>query len=392
MQLDKKTVRTVLQILCGTILFAWCLVNHEAFFAFLRFCLSVLTPFFIGLAVAFILNVPMRAIENRLFSKDRWKKRKGTGRVCSLCLTLLAFFLIVAAVICVVVPQLKDTFGVISVGMPSLLARIEIWGKEISGIFPSLADDIYQLTTNITYDKVLSTLTGFFSSGAVGNLLGSTVNIATSVVGGVVDFFIGIVFAFYILAQKEKLGVSVRKVLYAWCGVKAADETLYVAGMANRVFSHFISGQCLEAVILGSLFFISMSLFGFPYAMLVSVVITVTALIPIFGAFIGCGVGVFLMLVQNPMQAVWFVVLFLTLQQIEGNFIYPRVVGSSIGLPAMWVLLAVTLGGSLAGVIGMLLMVPTASVCYALFRENTNRRLTSQAIPPEKYQKPPSAR
>lgn len=391
LQLDKKTVRTVLQILCATILFAWCLVNHEAFFGAVRFVVGLLTPFFLGLSVAFILNVPMRAIERALFSSARWQKKKSRGRIFSLLLTLTAFLLVAVGVFWIVVPQMRDTFVLIGEGLPSMFARLENWGREMAGIFPSLSDEIANLTSNISYDKLLKTLTGFFSSGALGNLLGSTVNIATSVVGGVMDFFIGLVFAFYILAQKERLGVSVRKVLYAWFGIPFTDRVLYVSSMSSRIFSHFISGQCLEAVILGSMFFVSMSIFRFPYAMLVSVVIAVMALIPIFGSFIGCGVGTFLMLVQNPMQAVWFVVLFLALQQIEGNFIYPRVVGGSIGLPPMWVLLAVTAGGSIAGVMGMLLMVPTASVLYALLRENTNRRLAEQAVPAEKYQTPPSA-
>lgn len=389
MQLDKKTVRTVLKILCGTILFAWCLVNHEAFFSFLRFITGLATPFLLGLTIAFVLNVPMRALETRLFSRTPLGKKKGLCRIVSLVCTLALFVLLAAGVFWVVVPELRDTAALIVEGLPSLFARLEVWGEQLSAVFPSLKEEISSLTGASGYVKLVELLSQLLSSGFAGNLLGSTVTLATGVVSSVTNFFIGMIFAFYVLSQKEKLGVQVRKVLYAWCGTSCSDHLLYVSAMSNRIFSNFISGQCLEAVILGSMFFVSMSILRFPYAMLVAVLISVMALIPIFGAFIGCVVGTFLILVQNPMQALWFLVLFFVLQQIEGNFIYPRVVGSSIGLPPMWVLLSVTVGASLGGIAGMLLMVPAASVAYALLRENTNRRLAEQAIPADKYKNPP---
>ena len=155
--------------------------------------------------------------------------------------------------------------------------------------------------------------------------------------------------------------------------------------MANRTFSNFLSGQCLEAVILGSLFFITMSIFQFPYALMISVLIAFTALIPVFGAFIGCFIGAFLILLVNPIRAIWFVVLFLCLQQFEGNVIYPKVVGGSVGLPAIWVLVAVTLGGSMMGVVGMLIYIPAFSVAYSLIREAVKKRLQNKQIPREKY-------
>ena len=167
--------------------------------------------------------------------------------------------------------------------------------------------------------------------------------------------------------------------------VPRADRFIYIADLTEQTFSRFLTGQCLEAMILGMMFFVSMTLLRFPYAMLVAVLVAITALIPMFGAFIGCFIGAFLILVVNPMQAFWFVLLFMLLQQIEGNLIYPRVVGSSIGLPAMWVMVAVTVGGSTMGILGMLLMVPAASVIYALARENTERRLLRRQVPPDRY-------
>lgn len=384
MQFDKKTVKTILGILCGAILFAWCLVNNQVFFGLLHSLLSLLAPFLIGLAVAFVLNVPTRAIETRLFRGARWKDRPAVPRICSLVLSIVLVLLICVLVTFIVVPEVASTFALIGEGFPSFLARVQNWADDLIVSFPAIGEQLSDLA-NGSWEKLLGSVKNFVESGAAGNLLGSTVTIASSVVGGVFNFFIGFIFAIYILLQKEKLAVQGKKLFYAWMGVRHTDRFLYVLALSNKVFSNFLTGQCLEAVILGAMFFVSMTILRFPYAMLVAVLISVTALIPIFGAFIGCFVGAFLMLVQNPMQAVWFVVLFLVLQQIEGNLIYPKVVGSSIGLPAMWVMVAVTVGGSTLGIVGMLLMVPIASVAYALLRENTDRKLAEREIPKEKY-------
>ena len=196
-------------------------------------------------------------------------------------------------------------------------------------------------------------------------MLNSAFTVTKTVISSLVNFFIGFVFACYILLQKEKLSVQIRKVLYAFLPQKAVRQTMKVASLSYRTFANFVTGQCLEAVILGTMFFVIMSIFRFPYALLVGVVIAFTALIPIFGAFIGCVVGAFLNLVVNPMQALGFIILFLVLQQIEGNLIYPHVVGSSVGLPSIWVLVAVTIGGSLMGVVGMLVFIPLSSVAVS---------------------------
>lgn len=384
MQFDKKTIKTILGILCGAILFAWCLVNNQVFFGLLHSLLGLLSPFLIGLAIAFVLNVPTRAIESRLFRGTRWKQRPALPRIFSLVTSIVLVLLIFVLVTFIVVPEVASTFSLIGEGFPTFLARVQVWADDLIVSFPSLGEQLSDLA-NGSWEKMLSSVKNFIDSGAAGNLLGSTVNIASSVVGGVFNFFIGFIFAVYILLQKEKLAVQGKKLCYAWLGLRHTDRMLYIFTLSNKVFSNFLTGQCLEAVILGSMFFVSMTILRFPYAMLVAVLISVTALIPIFGAFIGCFVGAFLMLVQNPMQAVWFIVLFLVLQQIEGNLIYPKVVGSSIGLPAMWVMVAVTVGGSTLGIVGMLLMVPIASVVYALLRENTDRRLAEREIPKEKY-------
>ena len=217
-------------------------------------------------------------------------------------------------------------------------------------------------------------------------ILSSSFSLVGSVVSGIVSFLIGVVFSVYVLFQKEKLSVQAKKILYALLPEKKADRAVAIGKLSNQVFSSFLSGQCLEACILGAMFVIVMSILRMPYAMLIGIVIALTALIPIVGAFIGCAVGMFLIVMVSPVQAVWFLVLFLVIQQVEGNLIYPRVVGGSIGLPSMWVLAAVSVGGSLFGITGILIFIPLCSVCYALFRDFVHKRLRKRKVKKEKYE------
>ena len=182
------------------------------------------------------------------------------------------------------------------------------------------------------------------------------------------------------MLQKERLSVQARKILYAYFPQKRVEKVLSICSLTYDTFSHFLTGQCTEAVILGAMFFVVMGILRLPYALLVGILIAFTALIPIFGAFIGCIVGAFLIFMVNPAQALVFVVVFFILQQIEGNFIYPHVVGNSVGLPSIWVLAAVTVGGSMMGIVGMLIFIPAGSVIYALFRENVYQRLQRKKI------------
>ena len=222
----------------------------------------------------------------------------------------------------------------------------------------------------------------FFRNGA-GSVLNSTLTAARSIVSGLTTFFISFVFAVYILLQKEKLSVQAKKVLFAFARKGRAEATLEVLALTYNTFSSFLTGQCVEAVILGSMFVVTMTILKLPYALLVGILIAFTALIPIFGAFIGCVVGAFLIFMVDPVKALIFIVMFLVLQQIEGNLIYPHVVGSSVGLPSIWVLAAVTIGGNLLGIVGMLIFIPLVSVVYALFREIVYLKLKQRKISPE---------
>lgn len=384
MKLDKKTLQRLGLGLAGLILFAWCLDNNKVVFRLLGTLVGMLAPFLIGLVIAFILNVPMHALERGLFrgARARGGRAAGAARMASFALTLVLLLGGAGLISFIVIPEMGNTFALLGRQMPAFLQRVQQQAKALEAWLPQVEDLVQSL--ELDWKSIAESAMGFLQSGAT-SILGSTFSIATSVFNGVFNFFMGFIFAVYILFRKEHLAVQARRMLYAWMPVPRADRIIYVASMTERTFSKFLTGQCLEAMILGLMFFVSMTLLRFPYAMLVAVLVAVTALIPMFGAFIGCFVGAFLILVVSPIQALWFVLLFMVLQQIEGNLIYPRVVGSSIGLPAMWVMVAVTLGGSTMGVLGMLIMVPAASVIYALARENTEHRLLRRQVPADRY-------
>lgn len=385
-EFNSKNIKIIAGLAGGSILFAWALRNLSEVSRYIGILVGIVAPFLVGLCIAFILNVPMRAVESELFPlkmKKKHAKLYRARRPISLVFTLLLVVAVIFLVLFIVIPEIGRTFQTLKTGFPVFVDRFRNWWGTITERLPEL--NAWVARVQPEWDKILETTFGFLQNGAT-SIFHSTMGIATSVFSGILNFFIGIVFAVYLLLRKEILARQSKKMLYAYLPEPAADETIRICKLANRTFSKFISGQCLEAVILGILFFIAMTIFRFPYAMMISVLVAFTALIPIFGAFIGCSVGIFLILVSNPIQALWFLILFLVLQQLEGNFIYPRVVGNSVGLPAMWVMTAVILGGSILGVVGMLVMVPLCSVLYALLRESVNKKLRKKQTPPDKFQ------
>ena len=380
---NKKFLRNVLGIASFCILLYWGLQNMDQVAGFLSTVGGLLLPFLLGAAMAFILNVPMRAIETHLP-----QKLQRAHRGISLVLTLAAVVGVVMVVSLLVLPQLKNTVQTIAARMPAFWAQAQQWANELMIRYPELADWLSE-AGNLNLRNVTQQVMDWLKNGGLA-LVGNTVTAATGIISGFVNFFIALIFAIYLLFQKETLSRQGRMLLFAWMRPEHAEKVLEVVRLANKTFSNFLSGQCLEACILGALFAVGMLLFRMPYVLLVSVLVAVTALIPVFGAFIGCFVGAFLILIQNPMQAVVFVILFLVIQQIEGNLIYPRVVGGSVGLPSVWVLAAVTLGGSMFGVVGMLVMIPLCSVLYSLLRTATRERLRSRGVEKAKYMLDPA--
>ncbi len=340
------------------ILFYLALHNITSVIAVVGDFLWMFLPFYIGGAIAFILNVPMSFIERKIFGKTKLKQ--GPKRFLSFFATLVGLCLAVYIVNELVLPKLEEPIdNLVYVQFPKSVQLVQEWLLIAEEYLPLLPLD------RLNWDSLVQDGISLVQ-GAASGMLTHTVGIVGNIISGVTTAFIGIVFAIYILFQKERLARNFKKLFYSILPVKVVDRTLEILRLANDTFANFLSGQCMEALILGTMFFITMAIFRLPYALLMGVIISVTALIPIFGAFIGLGIGAFLIVLQNPWQALGFIILFLILQQIEGNLIYPYVVGNTVGLPAIWVLVAVSLGGTMLGILGMILYIPLFSVAYAL--------------------------
>ena len=386
-EIDKKTLRRIFLGICGIIVFYWLLTESDRVSGVFGAISSLFSPFAIGGVLAFILNVPMRGIETKLLAKV---KKSGLRRVIAVIMALFAVMLVISLVFWLLIPQIVETVNALVPALYDFL--MDAQDKAISFLDdnPELMDwlkantDIESMNWATIAKDALSKL-GNVAYTVVGGAITAIGSVFTGVFNGVISF----VFCIYCLCQKETLARQGRKLLYAFFKEKNADQIVRILRLTNSTFSNFLSGQCVEVCILGSLFAIFMAIFRMPYIPLISVLIAVTAFIPIVGAWIGCTLGAFLIFVESPVLALWFVVMFIVIQQLENSLIYPRVVGTSVGLPGMWVLLAVAVGGDLMGVAGMFLMIPMASVLYALIREYTNKRLVNANIDPEKLQPQP---
>ena len=387
MEFNRKNMKSLMLLIAFGIVLFLGLQNIAILFGAVRTVLHLLLPFIIGGVIAFILNVPMRAIERTLFpdtEKPGPRRYKKFSRPVSLVLTLAAVVGVLTLLIFTVWPQLTNSVGMLRASMPEFANRLTEWGNDLVARYPEIEDYVYQAIKSlesVNWAEQLQNLLSFLRNG---NLLDSTFSVASSIIGGITNAVLGMIFAIYVLLQKERLAANMKKLLYAWTPERHADTVIDIARLTQKTFSKFISGQVLEACILGGMFLIAMTICHMPYAVVIGLVIAVTALIPIFGAFIGCFLGAFLILITNPVQALWFIILFLVLQQIEGNLIYPHVVGNSVGLPSIWVLVAVTTGASTMGILGMLINIPLFSVIYTLLRRYTNREVGRKHIDPHK--------
>jgi predicted PurR-regulated permease PerM len=386
MQIDKKVMHRLFALVAGSIVFAWLVLDTSRATALFQAAWSTVAPFVFGAGIAFVFNVPMRALENQL--KDI--RKEGLRRILAILLTLFILFLIIMFVFELLVPQIRETVEALTARIPVFVERAAANIMVFVDNNPELEE--YILETNnleqLDWPTILQNLLKVVAD-SVSKLMGGAVNVIGNITGALVNAVISIVFALYCLTNKDVLAGQGRRLAYALLSEKNADRVIRIMRLTNVTFSNFISGQCLEACILGALFAVVMAILKLPYIPLVSVIIAVTALIPVVGAFVGCIVGAFFILVNDPLQAVTFVAMFLVLQQLENNLIYPRVVGTSIGLPGMWVLVAVTIGGEIMGVGGMFIMIPLVSVLYALAKEYTDKRLAEKGVPSEKLNPEP---
>ena len=369
------TPRSLTMSLTVVVLVYFALNRSAEIVTYLEHILAVAMPLLLGMAIAYLLNLPMRTIER--FLGRRWPGR--WLRPFSLILTVLVTLLVLAAILALVVPQVVASISDLSSRLPSLLAQTQTWINQTTADHPWLND--LASTLKLSSADLLTWFPALLQ-GQGGSWLNSTVNWLASAFGGVVSLILSLIFAIYLLLAKEKLQHQSLRLLAAIVTPQTGSRIRSVLALSHQTFGAFFAGQFLEAILLGAIFLVILAVFQFPYALLIAVLIAVTALIPMVGAYIALVVGAFLILLINPWQALAFVILFLVIQQLENNLIYPRVVGSSIGLPALWVLAAVVIGGGLFGVMGMILFIPLMSVAYNLVRQwvaiRESARLTAQ--------------
>ena len=379
MDLGDLSIKKIRELIVFTALLVVALWKFDVVLDVLKTIGQIIFPFVLGGAIVFVINVPMSFLEKKIFEnvKKENKAVRKLARPVSLLLTIVLVVGVIALVMIGVIPQLTKTMGSLMINITDFIPQIKIWIRD----FFHDNREIMKLVDQVQFkpDQAIRWGISLLGNGA-GNMMNTTVSAVGSVVSGLATFFIAFSFACYVLFQKEKLHVQVRKVLFAFLPKQKAEAFLKVCSLTYRTFANFLTGQCLEAVILGCMFVVTLSILRMPYALLIGVLIAFTALIPIFGAFIGCAVGSFLIFMVSPKQAIIFIIVFLVLQQIEGNLIYPHVVGESVGLPSIWVLAAVTIGGNLMGIVGMLVFIPLLSVVYTIFRKVVYQRLKKRHI------------
>ena len=379
MVFDQDDVKRIKQMILFSILLIVAFWKYEVIFQMFSYILKIFFPFLLGGAIAFVLNVPMNFLEKKISSSKKDSSKKISLkmiRFISLGIVVVSVVCIVGVILFILIPRLIHTFQNIGNQLDLFWNSISLYFDKI-GKWTAMLDWV-----GVDQKNFSGEIQKFFISGT-GGLWDSTFKIARGVVRGIINTLIAVVFSLYLLMQKETLGMQVKKVLYAFFRKGRVDAFLEVMRLTYHTFSGFLTGQCVEAVILGSMFVGMLLIFKIPYALLIGILIAFTALVPVFGALAGCLVGTFLIFVTDPVKAMIFIIIFVILQQIEGNFIYPRVVGNSVGLPSIWVLGAVTLGGNLMGITGMLIFIPLISVLYALFREIVYLKLKKSGIEPE---------
>ena len=359
----------------GAVLLHWGLNYLDRIGYVISFVFGVISPFLLGIGIAFLFNLPMRAIERVIvFMGEKSHIPQAAiakiKRPLGIVLTLASAVILLSGIVAVIVPKMTETMAVLKMQIPTILESLQIGDshsvilKEILQWLRILGLDIAEFSTMLANGMEW-----------IGNLvLEHSLGMITAVFDKAVAFGIAFVFAIYILSGKEKLIKHITMILKTFFSEKAVQGITSKVSLIDQTFSSFFRGQCLEACILGMMFFAGMTILRFPHAMVISVLVSITALIPIFGAFIACVIGAFLMLVESPILAVWFVLFFLVMQQIEGNLIYPYVMGSRVGLPSVWVLAAVTIGGTLFGILGMILFIPIVSIIYTLCGEFLSKK------------------
>ena len=382
MKLDKKTMGKICSLILFTVLVVVCCFRFEVVVGLVKGIVGLFTPFLMGLVTAFILNVLMRFLERVIF-ENRLTRKAGflqkIKRPVSILLAWLVILGLILAVFWIVIPRLGDAVTTAIKNLESAIPRLKVWLEGKLAAYPEAVEKVEEyLGTSPNWALLVSNGIAFLKSGSIGGGVNEIFSTASAVLETLISWvptlLISMVFACYLLGQKEKLKGQTSRLVRAFLPERWAEGLIRIYLLCAKTFARFITGQCLEACILFLLYFVTMAIGGFPYAVLIAVMVAFMSFIPFIGCYLSCAIGALLILTISPYQALAFVILFVILQQIEGNLIYPRVVGSSVGLPGIWVLLAVSVGGSLFGIVGMLVFIPLTSVVYSLLREEMHRR------------------
>lgn len=378
-ELSSVNFKKILTLIVAVLFIQWALNRHETVVSFIKVLISVFSPIIIGFCIAFIINIllnPAEKLWEKMFEKKTNKLRKFKRPVCLILSTMIVGGLLFSLMF-MVIPIFRDTLKTFTDSLPLYINNLESFLNNVAKWLESYGYEIPEL--NLNADKIIQQVSDFFAKNGY-NLFGKTLGITTSIFTGIVDFLLAFAFSMYMLAFKERLCSFIKKSLYAFVPGNKAKKTEKLVSFIGRTFTGFITGQLTEAVIIGVLCCIGMLIFRIPYAPVISVLIAVTALIPVVGAFIGTGIGAFLILLVSPVKALWFIIFIVILQQIETNLIYPKVVGKSVGLPGILVLASVTVAGGLFGMIGMLISVPVCSILYTILREFINKKISDKKI------------
>ncbi len=381
-EFNKQNIKKILLIITYTILLCFALINFKFVLNVIGYILNLLKPFIFGFCIAFILNIPLSKIENIILklknNKKNKKKKEIQGvnkpnkkvRAFSIMMSLIIFIGIIFFTLFLVIPEFINTISILKENVPNAFDQAKEWTMNLMDSNPRILEKINEIKPD--WNKVDASVTEFVKKAATG-LIGFSIEFVVGVFSGLINFFMGIIFAVYMLSQKEKFLSQIKRICVTYISKEKCEKIFKIGSITNDTFKKFFGGQFIEAILLGVMCFIGMTIFKMPYALTISVLIGVTALIPVFGAFFGTGIGAILILAVDPVKAFWFIIYILVIQQIDGNLIYPKVVGDSVGLPAIWVMLAVLVGGNSLGIIGMLVGVPIASVIYKLIKEKVNK-------------------
>lgn len=366
--MNQKRTKWIIGIALTAIVLYFGLRNLDAIGMALSWLGQLFLPLILGLAFAMILNVPMSLLEKRLFRKTKKRSLHKLRRPLAICLSFLLIAALLTGIIGLIIPELIRAIKIIIDTLTALIDQIGSMSPQELALLP-----FGNLLAGIDWNSMLTSMQNWLKAQG-GTIVNTAVGTIGSVIGGVIHFFFGLVFAVYILANKEKLKHQFTRLLLAWLPQPTCSRLFHISTVVRISFRNFVAGQSLEALILGSLCMIGMAILGIPYPLMVGTLVGIGALVPVIGAFAAAIVGAFIIFTESPIQALIFLVFLIILQQIDGNLIYPRVMGNRVNLPAMWILAAVTVGGGVAGPIGMLLGVPIASSLYVLLREATEWR------------------